>query len=325
VHFLAPLWLGALAALALPLALHLLSRGRGRQVPLASTRLLEGAWSVRGRRFNPSDLLLLAVRAALLAAVAMALAEPWIDAAPAPSPGSWLLLDPALGVPPDAEAAQALARWRREAAVVRFLAPGLPESDPGHAAGAPDVWSLLAEADRLAPPGAELRLATRGRLAELAGVRPALVHDVVSLGSGVHDGAVETALPAAATIPPALLAAGPAGGESVAAETARASTATFAMERVTVPLGGSARGLSAAAAGDRVRVTDAAGRALEIPRAPSLVAALRAAPEHARSAEIWRRACDAGALALGTRLVWSEQPQAASLRLWLDDTPPPPA
>ena len=59
MHFLAPLWLGALAALALPLVLHLLSRGRGRRVPLASTRLLESALSVRGRRLMPSDLALL--------------------------------------------------------------------------------------------------------------------------------------------------------------------------------------------------------------------------------------------------------------------------
>ena len=167
MHFLAPLWLGGLAALALPLVLHLLSRGRGRRVPLASTRLLETALSVRGRRLKPSDLALLLVRGALLAAVALALAEPWVDAAPSAAAGSWLLVEPGLeailGAPvrQDSVDVETLARWRREASVKRYLAPGLPEADPGAVAGAPDVWSLLAEADRAAPPGAELRVATR--------------------------------------------------------------------------------------------------------------------------------------------------------------------
>ena len=319
MHFLAPLWLGALAALALPLVLHLLSRGRGRRVPLASTRLLESALSVRGRRLKPSDLALLLLRCAILAAVALALAEPWVDAAPSAAAGSWLLVEPRLeggssspAGQPRSNGDETLARWQREASVKRYLAPGLPESDPGPEAAAPDVWSLLAEADRLAPAGAELRVATRGRLAELRGRRPSLVHRVLWVEVDGKPGQEQV-----------LVAAGPAEGTAVAAVLERGGREVVAVEHPTVSVGGSAGALSAAATGEKLRVTDAGGRALELVPSGPVPVALHADGAHATSAAIWRRACDVGAAALGARLTWGAIPAGTALRLWLDDGPPP--
>ncbi len=314
MHFLAPLWLGALAALALPLALHLLSRGRGRRVPLASTRLLESALSVRGRRLKPSDLALLALRAACLAAVALALAEPWIDAAPVHTAASWLLVEPGSVAPREPVAARTLADWRRDARATRFLAPGLPEADPGPQPGSVDAWSLLAEADRLAPDGVELRVATRGRLAELRGWRPLLAHRVVWL-----DGAAGEV-----TAGPRLLAAGPATATAVGALVARSGPEAVAIERTSVPLDGAAGGLAAERAGERIRVYDRTGQALTVAAGAGIGAAWRAEPARAGDAETWRRACDAGAAAVGATLAWSEAPASAALRIWLDDAAPSP-
>ncbi|HEY6222774.1 MAG TPA: BatA domain-containing protein, partial [Gemmatimonadales bacterium] len=67
-----PLWLAALAALAVPIALHLWSRRSGRAVRVGSIRLLGGAPPAMARRPRLHDPWLLALRCALLAALVLA-------------------------------------------------------------------------------------------------------------------------------------------------------------------------------------------------------------------------------------------------------------
>jgi hypothetical protein len=69
-------WLAALGALALPLVLHLFGRGHERRVAVGSVAFLRPAATRRGRRLRPSDWPLLLLRCALLALLALALAEP---------------------------------------------------------------------------------------------------------------------------------------------------------------------------------------------------------------------------------------------------------
>ena len=121
---------------------------------------------------------LLLLRALLLASVALALAGVWWMHGATAAAGSWLLLEPSVREAAVGEDAERLAHWTSEAQEVRFLAPGLPSFSPDGRTPTPDAWSLLLEADRLAPPGVELRVATRGRLGELLGARPAMSHAV---------------------------------------------------------------------------------------------------------------------------------------------------
>jgi len=183
LEFLAAGWLAALGALALPLLLHLLGAGQERRVRVGSVRFLRPAATRRGRRFRPSELLLLLLRCALLAALAVALAAPrWRAGSQEDSAAPWVLVDPRLLVVEGPFTAQApllakrLGELRREGAVVRALAPGLPRRV---AAGTPvdpvpDLWSLVREADLLAPAGAPLHLLVSDRAASLRGRRPAL-------------------------------------------------------------------------------------------------------------------------------------------------------
>lgn len=314
MHAFSPLWLWALAAVALPVALHLLSRGRGRRVPLASTRLLQAELSLRGRRLRPSDLPLLALRAALLAVVALALAGLWRESPEVARPGSsWLLLEP--GLPPAAgKAAEDLRRLRAAAAAVRFLAPGLPSDDPGPMAEPPDVWSLLAEADVEAPAGVELHVRTRARLAELRGERPALRHAVSWVEAAAAPEPVRT-----------LVEAGPWQGGTVRALVQSSERERSVLETLAVPAGGTVGGVTATPQGDRVAVALGQESALSTASAQPVALALRVAAEHAASARVLRSACDVAAAALGAELRWVDQPAGARLRFWLDDADVPAA
>ncbi|MEO8502584.1 MAG: BatA domain-containing protein [Acidobacteriota bacterium] len=309
--FLSPLWLWALAAIALPVALHLLSRGRGRRVQLASTRLLPSALSLRGRRLSPSDMPLLFLRTLLLAAVGLALAGAWWQHAATSTAGSWLLLEPGVRTAATGQAAERLGRWRSEAREVRYLAPGLPGSEPATDRLSPDAWSLLLEADRAAPPGVELRVATRGRLGELQGERPALTHAVSWL-----------AVPATGA-ERALIAAGPWTGSSVRGIVETTVAAGSRVTTVDLPPGTTRAGLVAVQTGNHVSLALDGAPALAVGASTLLTLALHADAAHAASAAVWLAACEVAGRALGASATRVEQPAGAAVRLWLDDRAPP--
>ncbi len=175
--WLAPVWLLGTAAIVVPIAIHLLGRGRGRAVRLGTTRFLEGPESRNLRRLSPSQFPLLAVRCLLLAVLAAVLAGPTLRRAaePAAVENELLLVDPVLaerfqtGEPP-------------AGTQVRLLAPGFPELQEITAAGGPvasgagrdvDAWSLAAEAEAKFP-GHEIRVLSSGRVSGFRGARPRL-------------------------------------------------------------------------------------------------------------------------------------------------------
>ena len=180
LHLLHPATLWTLAALALPLAVHLW-RPPPRTVRLGSLRFLEGAARRPLRHLRWREILLLCTRLGLLAALSLLLAGPrWVVAPPA-GPRRWALLDPTA-----APAGESLAHWhaaRRAGDELRRLAPGFPAAsdDPAPVDGegdtaAPDLWSLLREADAGLPAGSTLTVFSPARLAALRGTRPTLGH-----------------------------------------------------------------------------------------------------------------------------------------------------
>ncbi len=169
----APLGLLALGALAAPLLIHLVRRPR-QVVRLGSLKFLHAERrSVRSVRWH--ELRLLAVRCALLAALAFLLAGLYWQR----PPSRWLLR-----LPDALLEAATLAEWDRLAAEgfeARDLAPGFPLakrpdslSPIASSPASPDVWSLLREADLRLPAGSIIHVFGPPLTTYFRGTRPTL-------------------------------------------------------------------------------------------------------------------------------------------------------
>lgn len=145
---LAPLGLAALAALIVPLLIHLRRRTEEVPVDFAAMRWLEPRPRPR-RKLTFDEWLLLALRLLLIILLALLLALPvvlgWEDSSPR--------FIAAPGVDPGK--ARALAGPEAE---LRWIAPGFPEIDVPSPGAAGQVSSLIRQFDAELPPGAPLTI-----------------------------------------------------------------------------------------------------------------------------------------------------------------------
>jgi hypothetical protein len=187
--FAAPLWLAALAAIAVPVVIHLRSHRPGRVVRIGSIRHFAATATPHARGWRLRDQLLLALRAAAVAFMALALAGPWL--ATRPPRRTLVLVAPELPGRATTDSARALLdSLDRSGADLRLLRAGLPSVGRGRddAASAErdgnaNYWSLLAEADRtLAPAAIVVAAPTDAR--HFRGVRPAVSAPVRWIPSG---------------------------------------------------------------------------------------------------------------------------------------------
>lgn len=165
---LAPLGLAALAALALPLLIHLIRRLDLRTTEFAALRWISPRIRPRRRlRFERPWLLLL--RLLLLALLALLLARPvWI--APQGAMKPWVV------VAPGVDRATARAAVPQSNADWHWLAPGFPTLDTAPSSSAAPVASLLRELDADLPTATALTVVVPDQLAGLDGERLRLAH-----------------------------------------------------------------------------------------------------------------------------------------------------
>lgn len=316
---LAPLLLTAAGALAVPVLIHLWSRGEGPRVRVGSVRLLEVSSRAHARRLRLTRPGLLAVRLALLATLVVLLAEPVRrGAAPAPTPVRWALVASAV----DAATPDAFVRLdslRAAGFDLRALAPGFPPLDldapPPPADTAADAWSLLRDADAVLPPGSAVTVVAPPRLAYVHGVRPALAVPVTWLPAG--EGAPARWIEAARAMP---------DGRVVATVGADDGTA-IAVERVVWDPSEPAAALPLAVDGRSVRLPGGPARPL-LPASDSLRVTLVADPAHAEDLHYVRTAVTAaaahGRVPTALRIAYPDARLAdADLVFWLADAPPP--
>ena len=172
--FAEPLWLLGLAAVGLPVALHLRGERPGRVVRVGSVRWLEGAPAAWAPATRLTRIPLLLLRCSVVATLALALARPYASGAPGHSAGAWVLVAPEVARHP-------LPDSLRRLGPARLLAAGLPpldETTPAPPMFPTDIWSLLREADAAAPAGIRLVLVAPATLRLLHGARPELRHEV---------------------------------------------------------------------------------------------------------------------------------------------------
>ena len=163
-----PVGLAALAALLLPLLIHLARRSEQRPTEFAALRWLRQKPKPRQRiRFDEWPLLI--VRLLLLAALALLLARPVLFGAASDDP--WVAVVPGVDLQ-QARAAQAPENARRH-----WLAPGFPsleaaQQDMAASATTASVTSLLRELDASLPPGVALTVLVPAQLDGVDGQRP---------------------------------------------------------------------------------------------------------------------------------------------------------
>ncbi|MEM8962951.1 MAG: BatA domain-containing protein [Acidobacteriota bacterium] len=186
MSFAAFAWLAGLAALVIPIAIHLWSRGIRRRVEIGSIRLLEALPGRRARRVRLTHPWLLLLRSVLLIALVLALASPRLEV---PPPPSWVLIEPStIGD----LAASTVEAWRTDRAEIRLLAPGLPrwssDAEPAVTpAASVDLWSYLREADLVAPLSVPFLVVTEARLSSVRGERPVMNRPVEAWSTKQED------------------------------------------------------------------------------------------------------------------------------------------
>ncbi|MEG3093194.1 BatA domain-containing protein [Sphingomonas sp. PB1R3] len=165
---LAPAALAVLAALAIPLLIHLARRTEQRRTDFAALRWLRAKPRPRQRpRFEEWPLLI--VRLLLLAMLALWLARPVTPAAPD--------LHPRVYVMPGLTATTATP-WLSEQAEGYWLAPGFPALDRPAPTGTVPVASLVRQLDSELPPGVAVRILVPAVIEGADAQRPRLSRQV---------------------------------------------------------------------------------------------------------------------------------------------------
>jgi Aerotolerance regulator N-terminal len=185
--FSAPLWLYALATLAIPLALHLWSRRPREVIRVGSLRHVTDLAEARSWSARLTEPLLLLLRLAILASIVLALAGPRIsNARLGRTVGQLVLVEPELlADPAPIRSDPLLDSLARSRATVHLLQWGFPkvqldgvksEFQVPHASPAASgtIWDLLLAADHLVSPGGGMIVIARPRVSALGGRRPAL-------------------------------------------------------------------------------------------------------------------------------------------------------
>lgn len=163
----APLALAALAAVLVPIAIHLLRRAEHRTTPFAALRYLRATGLPR-RRLRIAEPALLALRCALVAAAALLLAQPLLE-----RPGARARHVVAI-VPPATTAAARTRIAFSGTTEARWLAPGFPPASEAVPSGTQPTASLLRELDYSLPAGSRLDVVLPEIVAGLDAERPRL-------------------------------------------------------------------------------------------------------------------------------------------------------
>ena len=112
MQFLAPLFLAGLAAIAIPVWLHLVRQHRAPIMPFSAVKLIRSAPVEQRSRRRLRDILLMALRAAAVALLAFAFARPFFAEAASPQPVTMVAVDVSASMSGDERfaAARAVAR-----------------------------------------------------------------------------------------------------------------------------------------------------------------------------------------------------------------------
>ncbi|MCE7945701.1 MAG: hypothetical protein DYG95_29425 [Chlorobi bacterium CHB1] len=185
--FSAPFALFSLVALTIPLVIHLLHRRPGKRIKVGSIKFLQESQRHRFKSFRLHEVPLLLLRAALVAILAMLLAQPfWVpsDEAFRHQGASWALLSSeALEHAQNFHLRDEIDSLKNAGYELRIFAPGFPPltsySAPQKSNETEDYWSLLRELDAILPDSSRIVIFAPNSIKHFRGERPALRTNMV--------------------------------------------------------------------------------------------------------------------------------------------------
>ncbi len=191
IQLLNPLWLLAIGAIIIPLAIHLWNIKKGKTLKIGSIQLLGESSRQNSRSLRLLDLLLLFLRCLMLVVLALLLAGPVLSQRTAEEkPKGWVLIDREhvketyFNFKPKIDS---LLKGNYE---LHYLAPGFEDIDIEDLRNdrielKPDVtsglsyWSLVKALDKQLPPTTNTYIFTSNRLNRFAGQRPKLNSKII--------------------------------------------------------------------------------------------------------------------------------------------------
>ena len=174
---LAPAGLLGLLAIAIPVAIHLISRGRGRRVLIGNIELVRAARRTRATALRLTQWLLLLLRITIIVVATLLLAQLALQGNDSADPGASYVTPGWLRSATDAERADLLSLEP----TARVLTAGYPPAsdfDPAAADPDYDTWPLLAERLSTLRHEGTVDVYTEPRMAAFGDRRPALPNEV---------------------------------------------------------------------------------------------------------------------------------------------------
>ncbi|MEO5998919.1 MAG: BatA domain-containing protein [Chitinophagaceae bacterium] len=179
-----PIWLFALAGIAIPVIIHLWNIKKGRTVKVGSISLLTQRSKQNARNLRLTDLLLLLLRCLFISLLVIILSKPqWHQRSPTESTKGWILAEPGSLVEMYSIFKPLVDSLLQKGFEFHSFSPGFREEElqsvlkkPNDTlAAAPlSYWSLLKELDEKVPGNLPIHLFTNNSLNRFSGNRPTL-------------------------------------------------------------------------------------------------------------------------------------------------------
>jgi len=175
-----PIYLWSLFLLIIPIAVHLFSKNNPRRIKIGSVKILKQTDSRTFRRITFHDAWLLALRATIFALLSFLIASPEIACKYKASEKSWILIEPTVSLEGQStDFHKKLDSLVKAGYEVHFLKPDFPTTSRTTQENARmDMWSLLAEADKVNRDTLAFFVASSLRESSLQGKRPTLSRQV---------------------------------------------------------------------------------------------------------------------------------------------------
>lgn len=182
MHFLSPLWLFAVAAVSIPVIIHLWNIRPGKTLKVGSISLIEASSRKRSRSFKLLDLLLLLLRCLFLVILAFVLAMPYLKKQPDVTKSKgWLLI-------PKESFKETYQKFKSTAGPLlksgyelHYFDGSFPKTDLQQALSdtsklnsnnAASYWNLIKQLDQQVPAGLDVYLFTTNTLSHFNGSKP---------------------------------------------------------------------------------------------------------------------------------------------------------